>query len=60
MSELQAEQVLAILADMQLQMVDVNDWLSQITTHIYWLSTVILPLIAFCMIIWWVLKRYMY
>lgn len=53
MTELQAAEMIALLTD-------TNDWLSQITTHIYWISTVMFPLVAFCLILWWVLKRYMY
>lgn len=60
MTELQADQVLLELAEIQLKLIDLNDWLGQITTHMYFFGTVILPLVGFCMIIWWVLKRYMY
>lgn len=39
---------------------DIIEWLAQITTHLYWINVVILPLIAFSMIYWFVLKQYMH
>jgi Na+/H+-dicarboxylate symporter len=60
MTELQAEQVLLDLASIQEQLVDVTEWLAQIQTNIVWVVQIMFPLVAFCLILWWVLKRYMY
>ena len=56
----QAEQVLLDLATIQAQLGDVTEWLSQIQTNVVWVVQIMFPLVAFCMILWWVLKRYMY
>lgn len=56
----QAEQVLLDLATIQEQLGDVTAWLSQIQTNVVWVVQIIFPLVLFCMILWWVLKRYMY
>lgn len=56
----QAEQVLLDLAAINVQLTDINSWLSQIQTNVVWVVQVMFPLVAFCMILWWVLKRYMY
>lgn len=60
MNEQQAEQLMLDLANIQLQLTDITDWLSQVYTGLYWVITILFPLVAFCMLVWWVLKRYMY